>query len=144
MAQVNMKRVLIGTLAGGVVWTAWSLVVNMLFLATRYENAEKSGTLLVEPNGFPAAIFMTAWIVLLFILSFIVVSTYAAARPTRGIGPGPAIKIGAMVGFAAGVPISFSVASWGTFGRGIPFFWALDMFVGAILAALVGGWLYKD
>jgi hypothetical protein len=144
MIAVNTRRVLLGALAGGVVWGIWSTVVNVFFLGARYQAAEKVGTLLLEPRGIPVPVFMSLWYVTLFVLSFIVCWFYASGRATRGAGPGPAIQVGAFVGFAAGFPVNISVASWGTFGRGIPFFWGLDMFIGAILAALVGGWLYKD
>jgi hypothetical protein len=144
MAAVNTRRVLLGALAGGVVWGIWSTVVNMFLLASRYEAAQTLNLLLLEPRGIPVPVFMAIWYVTLFALSFIICSFYASGRATRGAGPGPALQVGAFVGFAAGFPITFSVASWGTFGRGIPFFWGLDMFVGSILAALVGGWLYKD
>jgi hypothetical protein len=144
MAEVNTKRVLMGAAAGGVVWSALSFALYYFVLNQRYENATASGFLLVEPRDFPPPVFMAVWIALLFVLSYITVSFYAASRATRGAGPGPAILAGAMVGIASGVPISFAVAEWAMFGRGIPFFWAVEMFVGAILAALVGGWLYRD
>ncbi len=143
MAAVNTRRVLIGALAGGVVWGIWSTVVNMFLLATRYENAQHAGTLLAVPR-YSLGLLMTVWYVMLFVLAFVVTWLYASARATRGAGPGTALQVGAFVGFAAGFPVNFSLAAWGTFGRGIPLFWALDMFIGAILAALVGGWLYKD
>ena len=144
MAAVNTKRVLIGALAGGVVWNAWSMALNMLVIAPRYDVAQRSGLLLVEPHGYSSTLFIVGWVMMVFVLSFIVTWLYASGRATRGAGPGPALEVGALVGIVAAVPVNFSVASWGTFGRGIPFFWALDLFVGCLLGAPVGGWLYKD
>lgn len=144
MAAINTKRVLIGALVGGLAWNAWSIAINAGILATRYEDAHKAKVLLAEPRGFSAPVFMVLWVLLIFVLSFIVTWLYAAARGTRGAGPGTALQVGALVGFAAGIPVNFSVASWGTFGRHIPLYWGFDLFVGAILAALIGGWLYKD
>lgn len=144
MVAVNPRRVFLGAVAGGVLWGIWSTVVNKIFLASRIEAGERLDLLLLEPRGIPFPVFMLLWYGTLFVLSFIICWFYASGRATRGAGPGPAIQVGAFVGFAAGFPINFSLAMWGTLGRGIPFFWALDMFVGAILAALVGGLLYED
>lgn len=143
MATVNTRRVLIGALAGGVVWAVWSTIVNMFLLTAKYQKFEAAGALLTYPR-YSTPVFMTVWFVTLFVLAFIVNWLYASARATRGAGPGTALQIGVLVGFAAGFPINFSVASWGTFGRAIPLFWMLDMWIGAVLAALVGGWLYRD
>jgi hypothetical protein len=49
-----------------------------------------------------------------------------------------------LVGFAAGFPVNLSVAAWAPFSRVLPLGWMLDLWVGAILAATVAGWLYKD
>jgi hypothetical protein len=144
MAAVNPRRVFLGAVAGSVLWGIWSTVVNKIFLASRIEDAEKLNLLRLDPRGIPFPLFMALWYATLFGLSLIICLLYASGRATRGAGPGPALQVGAFVGFAAGFPINFSLAMWGTLGRGIPFFWALDMFIGAILAALVGGLLYED
>jgi hypothetical protein len=144
MAAVNTKRVLIGALAGGVVWNAWSLALNYFVLAPRYDAAQGSGFLLLEPLDYSPTVFIVGMVVMVFVLSFIVTWFYASVRATRGAGPGPALEVGALIGIMAAIPVNYTIASWGTFGRGIPFFWALDMFVGCLLAALIGGWLYKS
>jgi hypothetical protein len=143
MAAVNTRRVLIGALAGGVVWAVWSTIVNMFLLTAKYQKFKAAGALLTFPR-YSTPVFMTGWFITLFVLAFIVNWLYASVRATRGAGPATALQVGLLVGFAAGFPINFSVATWGTFGRGIPLFWMLDMWIGAVLAALVGGWLYKD
>jgi len=141
MAAVNRKRVWLGALAGGVVWNVWTVLINMVFLAERYEAGRRAGQFLTEPR-FP--FFVGLWMLTIFVLAAIVACLYASARSTWGPGPGTAILVGAMVGFAAGFPGNFATATWSTIGRGLPFFWALDMGVGAVAAALVAGWLYRD
>jgi hypothetical protein len=143
MVTVNPRRVFLAAVGGWVVWGIWSTVVNRFFSASRFDDAQKFNLLLVEPRGIPFSVFMAIWYTTLFVLSFIVCWFYASGRATRGAGPGPAIQVGIFVGFAAGFPICFNMAAWGTFGRGIPFFWSLDMIVGAILAALIGGLIYE-
>ncbi len=141
MAAVNRKRVWLGALAGGVVWSAWSTVVHMCLLVPRYEAARRAGQFLTEPR-FP--FFVGLWFLTIFVLAGIVACLYASVRSTWGPGPKSALKVGVMVGFAAGFPGNFATAAWSTIGRGFPFYWALDMGVGAVAAALVAGWLYRD
>lgn len=141
MAAVNTRRVALGALAGCVVWTIWSLVINAVVLASRYATAQEAGQMLKQPRY---SFFLGYWIVTLFVVSFILAWLYAAARATLGAGPGTALKIGLAVGFAAGFPSNLSTATWAPFTRIFPLFWMLDLWVGAVLAALVAGWLYKE
>jgi hypothetical protein len=84
------------------------------------------------------------WIVLLFILSIAVAHLYAWARRGLGAGPGTALKVGFLAGFFAGFPGNFAQATWSAVDRALPFGWMIEMWLGAILAALVAGWLYKE
>lgn len=141
MAAINQSRVWLGALAACVVWALWSTAVNMAILAARYEAAQQAGLLLQEPR-YP--FFFGQWIVVLFLLSFVVAWLYASARATQGPGPKTALKVGFLVGFAAGFPVNFAQATWSPLDRIFPTWWMLELWVGAILAALVAGWLYKD
>jgi hypothetical protein len=141
MAPVNTKRVVLGTIAGGVVWTVWSLVVNAVILGSRYAAAQATGQLLPHPR-YP--LFLAYWIVTLFLLSYVFTWIYVSVRTTLGPGPLTALRVGFLVGFVAGFPVNLSVATWAPFDRIFPLWWMLDLWVGSMLAALVGGWLYKD
>jgi hypothetical protein len=141
MAAINNKRVLLGALVGGVVWNVWSMVVHTVILAPRYQTAQQAGQLLAAPRY---AIFMPIWMLSLFVLALIVAKFYAALRSVCGAGPLTAIRVGVMVGFAAGFPQNFASSAWSPFSRWLPFWWALDMGVGAVAAALIAGWLYRD
>lgn len=141
MAAVNARRVALGAVAGGVVWTIWSLVVNVALLGSRYAAAQDAGHLLKQPR-YP--LFLVYWIVSLFILSYILAWLYASVRATRGAGPRTALTVGLLVGFASGFPLSLSVSTWSPLSRAIPLWWMLDLWVGATLATLVAGWLYRD
>ncbi len=141
MAAINMRRVALGTIVGGVVWTAWSFLINGWILASRYAAAEQAGQLLKQPR-YP--FFLGYWIITLFLLSYVIAWLYASSRATQGPGPGLALTIGLVVGFAASFPVNLSVASWAPFARIFPLWWMVDLWVGAILSALVAGWLYKE
>jgi MFS family permease len=143
MATVNTRRVLLGALAGGVVWNIWSVIVNTVALRTRYEAAQQSGAFLKQPR-YPYPLFIVVWIVMLFVLAYMVAWLYASARSSRGAGPRTAAVIGFLVGFAAGFPTNFATATWAPISRHFPLWWMLELWVGAILAALVAGWLYRD
>jgi hypothetical protein len=141
MSAVNSRRVLVGALAGGVVWNLWSICIQFGVLAKRYAYEQQAGNFLKQPR-YP--LFVLYWIVTLFILSYIVAWLYASARATRGAGPSTAFQVGTLVGFASGFPGALGVATWAPFTRMIPLWQMLELWVGAILAALVAGFLYRD
>ena len=139
---INRGRVFLGGLAGGVVWVVWGFLVNQFVITNaRYQAAQDAGLFLRE-SRYPA--FVGQWIVITFALAIIVGHLYVWARQTMGPGPGSALKIGFLVGFAAGFPENFAQAAWSPVSRVFPLGWMLEMWVGAILATLVAGWLYKE
>ncbi len=141
MAAINSKRVWLGAVAGGVVWTILSMAVNTVMLGAHYEAGQQAGQFLKEPR-YP--FFLGVWILALFLISYVLAWIYASARSTLGPGPGTALRIGLLVGFAVSFPLNLSVATWLPLDRIFPLWWMLEMWVGAIVATLVAGWLYKD
>ncbi|MEE8199790.1 MAG: hypothetical protein V3R29_01360 [Candidatus Acidoferrales bacterium] len=144
MAAINQKRVLLGAVVAGVIWNAWGLVIEMGLLGQeRYAAAQQKGLFLTqEAAHYPY--FLPVYILTLFLLAYGVAWAYASVRATHGPGPKTALKVGLWVGFAAGFPLNFALANWLAVDRLFPFAWMLEFWVGAILAALVAGWLYKD
>ncbi|HUU15470.1 MAG TPA: hypothetical protein VM182_17395, partial [Terriglobia bacterium] len=104
MAATNTRRILLGGAIGGVAWTLWTMVVNVVILGSRYAVGQEAGQLLEHPR-YP--LFVLYWIVSLFILSFVLAWLYAGVRATRGAGPRTALKLGLAVGFAASVPANY-------------------------------------
>lgn len=140
---MNGKRVLIGAVGGGVSWLVWSCIVNMVFLNPTYMTEEQAGHLLTQPRyGMPT--FFVGWAVAWFLVSVIGAWLYAAVRTSLGAGPKTALKVGAALGFAAGIPVNLTVISWSPLTTSVPLWWVADMWVGAIIATLVAGFLYKD
>ena len=138
--RVNTTRVWLGGIAGGVVWNAWSFFMNTR-LGPFYEAMQKQGLFLKEAR-YP--FFVGQWILLIFVMSILVAYLYAWSRATAGAGPKTALKIGMLVGFCAGFPSNFAQATWSPVPRVLPLGWMLEMWGGAILAALVAGFLYKE
>lgn len=141
MAAVNSRRVALGAVAGAVIWSIWSITINVVVLGSKYAAAQEAHLLLKQPRY---SFFVGYWIVTIFLLAYVVAWLYASVRATQGAGPGTALTIGLLVGFAAGFPLNFSTATWSALDRSMPLWWMLDMWVGAILASLLAGWLYTD
>jgi hypothetical protein len=141
MAAVNKKRVWLGTLVGGVIWTAWSFFISTVVLGSKYAADMEKGNLLKEPH-YP--LFLGYWIITLFVLTYILIWIYVQVRLTLGPGPLTAFRIGFLFGFAAAFPVNLSLATYATFSRVIPLGWMCDLWVGAILATMAGAWLYKE
>ena len=138
--KLNKARVWLGGFAGGLVWTAWSFFIQTR-IGPLYEAMQKQGLFLKEPR-YP--FFVGQWILTLFVISILMAHLYAWSRATAGPGIRTALRIGMIVGFCAGVPGNFAQASWSPIPRMLPLGWMLEMWVGAILAAVVAGWLYKE
>jgi len=139
---VNRGRVLLGGVVGGVVWFVWSFLVGQFVITNaRYMAAQNAGLFLKE-SRYP--FFVGQWFVIVLLVSIILAHLYAWSRQTLGPGPGSALKIGLLVGFAAGFPGNFGQAAWSPMERIFPLGWMLDMWGGCILATLVAGWLYKE
>ncbi|MBS1853264.1 MAG: hypothetical protein JST79_20375 [Acidobacteria bacterium] len=140
--NLNRARILVGGVAGGVVWVLWSFLVGQFLIGNaRYEAATTAGLFLKTPR-YP--FFLGHWILILFVLSILLAHLYAWSRLTLGPGPVTALKIGFLVGFIAGFPLNFAQATWVPIDRMFPLGWMLDMWVGSILATLVAGYLYKE
>jgi hypothetical protein len=138
--KLNKTRVWLGGISGGIAWTAWSFFVGMR-QAPFYQAMQNQGLFLKQPR-YP--MFAAHWILLIFVMSILIAHLYAWARATAGAGPKTALKIGMIVGFCAGVPGNFAQAAWSPVPQILPLGWMLDLWVGAILSALVAGFLYKD
>jgi hypothetical protein len=113
----------------------------MVILRPKYVSSQQAGWLLAQPR-YP--LFYAYWFVLLFVLTYLLTWVYVSARKTLGPGPITALRVGFLVGFMSGFPISLSLATWAPFSRAIPLWWMLDLWGGSILATLVSAWLYKE
>ncbi len=137
---LNTPRIWLGGIAGGIAWNAWSTFIG-LRQAPFYAAMQQQGLFLKQPR-YP--FFVGQWIALVFILSILIAHLYAWSRATAGPGLRTALKIGIIAGFFAGVPGNFAQATWSPVPRVLPLGWMLDLWGGAILAAIVAGFLYKD
>ena len=138
--KLNQARIWLGGIAGGVVWNAWSFFINTR-QAPLYTAMQKAG-LFLKQSRYP--FFVGQWIILLFVMSILMAYLYAWSRATACDVTKTAINIGMLVGFCAGVPGNFAQAAWSPIPRMLPLGWMLELWIGAILASLVAGALYKE
>jgi hypothetical protein len=133
-------RILLGGIAGGVVFNAFSMILGMAALMHRYEILQAQGVFRKEPR-LP---FVPAWILAIFLVSIGLVWLYAAARERLGAGPRTAILVGLTVGLIAGVPHPLAQYAWSYQGGFVSLLQAIEFAGGCTLATLAGAWIYKE
>jgi hypothetical protein len=138
MKSLNWGRVLLGGIAAGVIVNISEFVLNEIVLKAQNEEALKAlGKGM--PTGGGA---MTVWIIWSFVLGIVAVWLYAAIRPRYGPGAGTAVKAGLAVWILAFLLSTVAMTNMGLFPfNAVAFVWTL---VEAILATVVGAWLYRE
>ena len=141
MGKIKWIRVLIGGLVAGVVinvlqFAAWALFVRPGLSAA----LEALGRPLQESAGTNVL-----WCVCGFVVGILLIWLYAAIRPRYGAGP----RTAALAGIAAGLLLGLIPdIAWGSMLRLIPArVWAIDAvdtLVIAVVATLLGAWVYKE
>ncbi len=136
-AKINLNRILLGGLLGGIVLDVLSFLVHGVILGDKYMFFQKAGSVLAQPRLMPVQILLTV------LSGFPLAILYVIGRSHLGSGPRCAVIIGALVGLmnAAG---AMAVYSYYNMGAAIPALTFLNNFVGYILATLVAGMIYKD
>ena len=139
MSKINVGRVLLGGLVGGLVISIGNFLINRVLLRDAM-NAEFSRLHVAEPGND----FIVKAVVMTFILGIAIVYLYAAIRPRFGAGVKTAICAGliawffvflytrVLLGMVLAMPVDLIVK--GT---------ALGLIVYAI-GAIAGAWLYKE
>jgi hypothetical protein len=139
MNKINCPRLIIAGLVAGVVLNIGEYLLNTVVLGSQMEEMFRRFNV---PQ--PGAKFIAVAVVMTFVLGLVLVFIYALIRPRLGPGPATAIWAAVIVWFCVGlypgilnallfeVPVSLVLIGLG---------WAL---VEYSLAALVGGWLYRE
>jgi hypothetical protein len=140
MARINNGRVVAGGLAAGLVINAAEILSANVF-GSQYE--EMFAGLNLPPMGTGS---LVALVVGGFAIGVILTWTYAAMRPRFGPGPKTALYAGLVVWslgwlwqMVVDVATGFYTLSLWMWGMAIA--WT---FVEVQLAALIGGWLYRE
>lgn len=140
MGKVNWGRVILGGLVAGVVINLSEWLLNDLVMKKTWEAAM---TALGKTPAMTTS-HIVVWNLWGFLGGIGVVWLYAAIRPRYGPGAGTAVKAGAALWFFAHLLPAIVMMNLGLFPRNvmvIPVVWTL---VESILAAVAGGWVYKE
>lgn len=139
MGRINTIRVLIGGLAAGLVINVGEFILNEMVLRADME-AFFVRVNLPPPGGGTIGVFL----ILGFSLGIVTTWLYAAIRPRYGPGPRTAACAGIAAWFLACVyPSSFFLAM-GLMPAGAIITGLIWELVEVPLAAIVGGWLYRE
>jgi hypothetical protein len=142
MTPVNWSRILLGGLLAGLIMNASEAALHGGVLGADAAALFRSLNVPDSPNP----IYLTALIVMTFVLGIAAVWLYAAMRPRFGPGAATAIRAGLAVwvlahvwsgvylwaGFAGAIPSKMAL---------LPVAWGL---VEAPLATVAGAWIYKE
>jgi len=139
MGSINWKGVIVGGLIAGLLINISETILNIPVLGAQFEASLKA--LNLPPVGGASIV---VFIVGGFALGLVLVWLYAAIRPRFGAGPKTA--------FISAFVLWFLAYFWPSLGSGLMGFipgkllavgviWG---FAEVVLAALVGGWFYKE
>lgn len=140
MGKINAGRVVAGGIAAGVIINLGEWIASILFQEQYEAMYEAMG--IPEPSGAALAVFG----VFTLLMGIVVVWLYAAMRPRFGPGPRTAVFAGLVMWLLAWLWPTSSMVAMGALGMTTGMFivamiWGV---VEVLVAAMVGGWLYKE
>lgn len=140
MKPINWGRVILGGFVAGIIVNVSEGILHTVVLKTQNEEFMKSlGKAM--PQGTSTLI---VWLVWGFLFGIAAVWLYAAIRTRYGAGAGTAVKAGIAAWFFSHLLCEMVFANMGlnAFSAAIvPLVWTL---VEAIVATLLGAWVYKE
>jgi hypothetical protein len=135
MKPINWGRVILGGIAAGVVINLSEWILNEVVLKKENEEAMKA----LGKSGTGS---IAVWILWGFLLGIVAVWIYAAIRPRFGPGPGTAVKAGLAMWVLSSLSATIAFSNLGIFPfNAVAFIWTL---VEAVVATVIGAWLYKE
>lgn len=140
MGKINWGRVILGGLVAGVVINVSEWILNGLVFKERWEEAMKA----LGKTGEMTGTNIVVWNIWGFLAGIGLVWLYAAIRPRFGPGAGTAVKAGLAVWFFAHLLWTIGTLNMGLFPQNMVITGVVWALVETIVAALVGGWIYKE
>ncbi len=138
MSGINLGRVLLGGLAAGFILNCIDAFVGIVLLA------DEMTAMVTRLNLDPVAA-QNIWplVCVDFAYGILIVFTYAAMRPRFGAGPKTGVIAGLTLWLAIGT-IVYGFHAMGIFSAHAFLINAIFTGIGAMIAGVVGGWLYKE
>jgi len=138
MGKINWERILLGGLLGGVIIIVIDIFVNGVLFGQEWRAAL---TALGHTPSPSSLIILVIWAIL---VGMCATWLYAAARTRFGPGPKTAVITGfALWIFSYALP-TIGLLSFHIFPPRLPLISAAGGLAEAILASLVGGWIYRE
>ncbi len=142
MANINVKRVLLGGVVAGAVIFVVTGVGNGAILASQLQDWIHSMGDLMHPPAQPVQ--MALWALMCLVDGAAGVWIYAASRPRFGAGPKTALLAGLSVWLVGRFAVALDLTALGLFPAPI----ALGQLIGGLVAIMggvfLGAWLYKE
>ena len=139
MGGINVTRLVLGGFAAGaVVWALEGL--SSIFYMDDAEAALEAANLSMDMT-------VDTWIITVvvsLIVGFSLVFLYAAARPRFGPGPKTAATVAVVLWFASYLVSLLGYQMIGLYPKSMLALWGLVGLIELILAAMVGGWVYRE
>ncbi len=139
MEKINYRRMILGGILGSIVFFFVGFLFHGVILESHYLYFQGQGSVLHQVREMGWMIHIAGHIVSGFALSL----TYVMARKFWGPGPMTAIRAGLIVALftAGGTAAEYAMYNFGTM---IPVMTFANNIVGATLATLAAGVVYKD
>ena len=139
MGGINIGRWLAGSIAAAVVIFALEGVSSVFYLDQMMASLADHG-LGMEMSGFAMGLTVLVSLISGLVLMFF----YAAARPRFGPGPRTAILVAVVLWFGGYLLSLTGYYLVGLYPIRLLVMWGAVGLVEMIIAALVGGWIYKE
>ncbi len=142
--SMNIKRVVLGGIAGGFVLNIMDYLSNGIIFADRMRaeaNAFKPG--LGDQAAAMDVGMIAGYIIMDFVLAMLLVYTYAAMRPRFGPGPKTAV-ITALVFWIFGSIVAIGYLNIGIMSAGLWWQFGIFWLVSLLVTSVVGGMIYKE
>lgn len=140
MGKINMGRVILGGIVGGIVADLLDFFVDGLWLGPRWTAAMQA---LNHPN-FSNSVWI-GFDVLGIVTGIVTIWIYAAVRPRLGPGLKTAVRVGVVVWIISTlVPNASFMYVAGLFPKHLTLYTTLGGLVEVVVGTIVGAWLYKE
>jgi hypothetical protein len=142
MAKINVRGVLLGGVAAGLVIFAINGVVNGLILNGGFQTWALGMGSLIHPAPRPTA--MLLWTLMCLLYGIVGVWIYAGMRPRYGAGPGTALLAGLLLWIAGKLTVALDFTALGLLPAGLVAGQLIGGFVALMLGVTCGAWLYRE
>jgi len=139
MGGINVVRWLAGGIAAAVVIFAVEGVSSVFYLDQMMASLADHG-LGMEMSGSA----MAGTVLVSLVSGLVLIFFYAAARPRFGPGPRTAILVAVLLWLGGNLLSLIGYQMVGMYPTGMLVMWGIVGLVEMIVAALVGGWIYKE